>query len=154
MPTAPAALCSVQAPPKPRKRTKTEAHAAAAALEVAPPAANGGGAARNGGGARPGGSAGAACAPQHALAVVAQLPTTAMRVLKVKPVGEQYYREVRVPLPSGFERLLGAVARKLMVPPTAIERLVRLPDVLVADDEDVALLAERSEIVVYLQQVA
>ena len=86
--------------------------------------------------------------------MVAQLPTTAMRVLKVKPVGEQYYREVRVPLPSGFERLLGAVARKLMVPPTAIERLVRLPDVLVADDEDVALLAERSEIVVYLQQVA
>ena len=83
--------------------------------------------------------------------VVPQLPTAPLRVLKVKPLGEQFYREVRLPLPSGYERLLGAVGRKLQVPPASIERVVRLPDVLVADDDDVSLLTEKAEIVVYLQ---
>ena len=33
--------------------------------------------------------------------------------LQVKPAGEQYFREVRVPLPSSYERVVAAVARKL-----------------------------------------
>ena len=42
------------------------------------------------------------------------LPTAPERMLKVKPLGEQYYRELRVPLPCGYERLLSSVGRTML----------------------------------------
>mmetsp|Transcript_42234 Transcript_42234/g.96829 ORF Transcript_42234/g.96829 Transcript_42234/m.96829 type:complete len:161 (+) Transcript_42234:1-483(+) len=75
----------------------------------------------------------------------------ARRVLKVKSLGDRFYREVRVPTPCRYDWLLSQVANKLQIRASDIVRLVQLPDLAIDDDEDVLLLGERAEIVVHLQ---
>ena len=71
-------------------------------------------------------------------------------VIRAKPLGERYWREVRLPRGSGVKQLVELLAAKLGVDAHAIEAAVLLPNVDITDDATVGRLQEGSEIVVHL----
>ena len=75
-------------------------------------------------------------------------------VIRAKPLGERYWREVRLPRGSGVKQLVELLAAKLGVDAHAIEAAVLLPNVDITDDASVGRLQEGSEIVVHLASSA